>query len=190
MAKRFTPTKQVSYDIKMTGVYFNTVYGITLTTFKTIPEQLSNADGEVKFMLRALEMTSVFEYASVIFHVSTHSGQLPDETAAPADKYLLMVKINGYEEVIESVDLEFLLELADRQDRVARIIKPIGSGDKQVFEFSQTDQWGMETTERCTLQRTWSVYTCDLTIGDENRSGNVRNLAEYLFKRYTHGPIG
>lgn len=189
MAKRFTPTKQVFYDIKMTGVYFNTVYGITLTTFKTVPKELTKHKN-VKFMLRALEMTSVFEYASVIFHVSAHSGQLPDETAAPADKYLLMVKINGYEEVIESVDLEFLLELANQQDRVARIIKPIGSGDKQVFEFSQTDQWGMETTERCTLQRTWSVYAYDLTIGDENRSGNVRNLAEYLFKRYTHGPIG
>lgn len=174
MAKRFTPTKQVFYDIKMTGVYFNTVYGITLTTFKTVPKELTKHKN-VKFMLRALEMTSVFEYASVIF-------QLPN-------KYLLMVKINGYEEVIESVDLEFLLELADQQDRVARIIKPIGSGDKQVFEFSQTDQWGMETTERCTLQRTWSVYAYDLTIGDENRSGNVRNLAEYLFKRYTHGPI-
>jgi len=189
MAKWFTPTKQVFYDIKMTGVYFNTVYGITLTTFKTVPKQLSNADGEVKFMLRALEMTSVFEYASVIFHVSTHSGQLPD-------KYLLMVKINGYEEVIESEDLEFLLELATKQDRVARIIKPIGSGDKQVFEFSQTDQWGMETTERCTLERTWSIYAYDLTIGDEEngscgeKQGNVRNLAEYLFKRYTHGPIG
>jgi hypothetical protein len=176
MAKRFTPTKQVSYDIKMTGVYFNTVYGITLTTFKTIPKELSNADGEVKFMLNTLEMTSVFEYASVIF-------QLPN-------KYLLMVKINSYEEVIESEDLEFLLELADQQDRVAGIVKPIGSGDKQVFEFSQIDQWGMETTERCTLQRTWSIYAYDLTIGNENRSGNVRNLAEYLFKRYTHGPIG
>ena len=121
-------------------------------------------------------MTSVFEYASVIF-------QLPD-------KCLLMVKINGYEEVIESEDLDFLLELATKQDRVATIIKPIGSGDKQVFEFSQIDQWGMETTERCTLQRTWSVYAYDLTIGNENHSGNVRNLAEYLFKRYTHGPIG
>lgn len=175
MAKRFTPTKQVSCDIKMTGVYFNTVYGITLTTFKTVPEELTKHKN-VKFILRTLEMTSVFEYASVVF-------QLPS-------KYLLMVKINGYEEVIESVDLEFLLELAERQDRVARIIKPIGSGDKQVFEFSQIDQWGMETTERCTLQRTWSVYAYDLTIGNENRSGNVRNLAEYLFKRYTHGPIG
>jgi len=182
MAKRFTPTKQVSYDIKMTGVYFNTVYGITLTTFKTVPKQLSRVDGKAKFMLRTLEMTSVFEYASVIF-------QLPN-------KYLLMVKINGYEEVIESEGLEFLLELATKQDRVAGIIKPIGSGDKQVFEFSQTDQWGMETTERCTLQRTWSVYAYDLTIGDEEngscgeKQGNVRNLAEYLFKRYTHGPIG
>ena len=183
MAKRFTPTKQVSYDIKMTGVYFNTIYNITLTTFKTVPEQLSGVDGKAKFMLRTLEMTSVFEYASVIFHVSAHSGQLPD-------KYLLMVKINGYEEVIESDDLDFLLELAERQDRVAMTIQPIGCGDKQVFEFSQIDQWGMETTERCTLQRTWSVYAYDLTIGNENRSGNVRNLAEYLFKRYTHGPIG
>lgn len=173
--RTFIPTKQVSYDIKMTGVYFNTVYNITLTAFKTVPKELTKHKN-VKFMLRTLEMTSVFEYASVIF-------QLPN-------KYLLMVKINGYEEVIESVDLEFLLELADQQDRVARIIKPIGSGDKQVFEFSQTDQWGMETTERCTLQRTWSVYAYDLAIGDENRSGNVRNLAEYLFKRYTHGPIG
>lgn len=175
MAK-FIPSKGISYDIKMTGVYFNTVYDITLTTFKSVPKQLSRVDGKAKFMLRTLEITSVFEYASVIF-------QLPN-------KYLLMVKINGYEEVIESVDLEFLLELADQQDHVARIIKPIGSGDKQVFEFSQIDQWGMETTERCTLQRTWSVYAYDLAIGDENRSGNVRNLAEYLFKRYTHGPIG
>lgn len=175
MAKRFTPTKQVSYDIKMTGIYFNTVYGITLTTFKTVPEELTKHKN-AKFILRTLEMTSVFEYASVVF-------QLPG-------KYLLMVKINGYEEVIESVDLEFLLELAERQDHVARIIKPIGSRDKHIFEFRQTDQWGMETTERCTLQRTWSVYAYDLTIGDDNRSGNVRNLAEYLFKRYTHGPIG
>lgn len=181
MAKRFTPTKQVSYDIKMTGVYFNMVYGITLTTFKTVPKQLSRVDGKAKFMLRTLEMTSVFEYASVIF-------QLPN-------KYLLMVKINGYEEVIESEDLEFLLELATKQDRVAGIIKPIGSGDKQVFEFSHTDQWGMETTERCTLERTWSIYAYDLTIGSEEngscgeKQGNVRNLAEYLFKRYTHGPL-
>lgn len=174
MAK-FIPSKGISYDIKMTGVYFNTVYNITLTTFKTVPKELTKHKN-VKFMLRTLEMTSVFEYASVIFELQS--------------KYLLMVKINGYEEVIESVDLEFLLELADQQDRVARIIKPIGSGDKQVFEFSQIDQWGMETTERCTLQRTWSVYAYDLTIGDDNRSGNVRNLAEYLFKRYTHGPIG
>ena len=173
--RTFIPTKQVSYDIKMTGVYFNTVYNITLTTFKTVPKELTKHKN-VKFMLSTLEMTSVFEYASVIF-------QLPD-------KYLLMVKINGYEEVIESVNLEFLLELAGRQDRVAGIIKPIGSGDKQVFEFSQIDQWGMETTERCTLQRTWSVYAYDLTIGDEEKQGNVRNLAEYLFKRYTHGPIG
>jgi hypothetical protein len=188
MAK-FIPSKGISYDIKMTGVYFNTVYNITLTTFKTVPKELTKHKN-VKFMLRALEMTSVFEYASVIFHVSANSGQLPDETAAPADKYLLMVKINGYEEVIESVDLEFLLELADQQDRVARIIQPIGSRDKHIFEFPQTDQWGMETTEQCTLQRTWSVYAYDLTIGSETRSGNVRNLAEYLFKRYTHGPIG
>lgn len=174
--RTFIPTKQVSYYIKMTWLYFNTVYGITLTTFKTIPKQLSRVGGEVKFMLRTLELTSVFEYASVIF-------QLPD-------KYLLMVKINGYEEVIESDDLEFLLELAERQDRVAMTIQPIGRGDKQVFEFSQIDQWGMETTERCTLERTWSVYAYDLTIGEEKRQGNVRNLAEYLFKRYTHGPIG
>jgi hypothetical protein len=174
--RTFIPTKQVSYYIKMTGLYFNTVCGITLTTFKTIPKQLSRTDGEAKFMLRTLEMTSVFEYASVVF-------QLPD-------RYLLMVKINGYEEVIESEDLEFLLDLAERQDRVAMTIHPIGSGDKQVFEFSQIDQWGMETIERCTLERTWSVYAYDLTIGNENRSGNVRNLAEYLFKRYTHGPIG
>lgn len=176
MAKLFTPTKQVSYDIKMTGVYFNTVYNITLTAFKVVPKALMQCpNGKAKFMLRTLEMTSVFEYASVIFELQ--------------GKYLLMVKINGYEEVIESEDLEFLLELADQQDRVARIIKPIGSGDKQVFEFSQIDQWGMETTERCTLQRTWSVYAYDLTIGDEEKQGNVRNLAEYLFKRYTHGPI-
>lgn len=115
MAKLFTPTKQVSYDIKMTGVYFNTVYNITLTTFKAVPEALIQCpNGKAKFILRTLEMTSVFEYTSVVF-------QLPG-------KYLLMVKINGYEEVIESVDLEFLLELAERQDRVARIIKPIGSG--------------------------------------------------------------
>lgn len=174
MAK-FIPSKGISYDIKMTGVYFNTVYDITLTTFKSVPKELTKHKN-AKFILRTLEMTSVFEYASVIF-------QLPN-------KYLLMVKINGYEEVIESVDLEFLLELADQQDRVARIIKPIGSGDKQVFEFSQIDQWGMETTERCTLQRTWSVYAYDLTIGNEYRQGNVRNLAEYLFKRYAHGPIG
>ena len=65
----------------MTGLYFNTVYGITLTTFKTVPKQLSRVGDEAKFMLRTLEMTSVFEYASVIF-------QLPD-------KYLLMVKIKG-----------------------------------------------------------------------------------------------
>lgn len=187
MAK-FIPSKQITYEVKDTGVYFNTVYNITLTTFKTVPKALMQCpNGKAKFMLRTLEMTSVFEYVSVVF-------QLPG-------KYLLMVKINGYEEVIESVDLEFLLELAERQDRVARIIKPIGSGDKQVFKFSQIDQWGMETTERCTLERTWSVYAYDLTIGSENRSGNVRvsgpvrsgnvrNLAEYLFKRYTHGPIG
>ena len=178
----FIPSKKVTYKITDNGLYFNTIYNITLTTFKTIPEELTkHPRKEVKFMLRTLEMTSVFEYASVIFELQ--------------DKYLLMVKINGYEEVIESTDLEFLLELADQQDRVARIIKPIGSGDKQVFEFSQIDQWGMETTERCTLERTWSVYAYDLTIGSENRSGhvrsgNVRNLAEYLFKRYTHGPIG
>lgn len=182
--RTFIPSKKVTYKITDNGLYFNTIYNITLTTFKTVPEELTkHPRKEVKFMLRTLEMTSVFEYASVVFHVSGHSVQLPD-------RYLLMVKINGYEEVIESEDLEFLLELADQQDRVAITIKPIGSGDKQVFEFSQIDQWGMETTERCTLQRTWSVYAYDLTIGNENRSGNVRNLAEYLFKRYTHGPIG
>lgn len=174
--RTFIPSKKVTYKITDNGLYFNTVYDITLTTFKTVPKQLSRTDGEAKFMLRTLELTSVFEYASVVF-------QLPD-------KYLLMVKINGYEEVIESDDLDFLLELAERQDRVAMMIQPIGRGDKQVFEFSQIDQWGMETTERCTLERTWSVYAYDLTIGSENRSGNVRNLAEYLFKRYTHGPIG
>ena len=104
------------------------------------------------------------------------------------ERCLYIVKC--YEEVIESDDLDFLLELAERQDRVAMTIQPIGRGDKQVFEFSQIDQWGMETTERCTLERTWSVYAYDLTIGEEKRQGNVRNLAEYLFKRYTHGPIG
>lgn len=175
MAK-FTPSKKVTYKITDNGLYFNTIYNITLTTFKTVPKELTkHSRKDVKFMLRTLEMTSVFEYASVIFELQ--------------GKYLLMVKIDGYEEVIESEDLEFLLELVDQQDRVAGIIKPIGSGDKQVFEFSQIDQWGMETTERCTLQRTWSVYAYDLTIGSETRSGNVRNLAEYLFKRYTHGPI-
>lgn len=174
--RTFIPSKKVTYKITDNGVYFNTIYNITLTTFKTIPKQLSRVDGEVKFMLRTLELTSVFEYASVIF-------QLPD-------KYLLMVKINGYEEVIESEDLEFLLELTTKQDRVAMTIYPIGSRDHHEFVFTQIDQWGMDTTERCTLQRTWSVYAYDLTIGSENRSGNVRNLAEYLFKRYTHGPIG
>ena len=64
MAK-FIPTKQVSYCVKMTGVYFNTVYGITLTTFKSIPKELTKHKN-VKFMLRTLEMTSVFEYASVV----------------------------------------------------------------------------------------------------------------------------
>lgn len=67
-------------------------------------------------------------------------------------------------------------------------VEPLQSRDgTQAFLL---EQWGMETTERCTLERTWSVYAYDLTIGSENRSGNVRNLAEYLFKRYTHGPIG
>lgn len=175
MAKWFTPTKQVSYDIKMTGVYFNTVYGITLTTFKSVPKQLSRMDGKAKFMLRTLEMTSVFEYASVIF-------ELPN-------RYLLMVKINSYEIVEEGINLEFLLALSDKYDSIARIIQPIGSRDKHIFEFPQTDQWGMETTEQCTLQRTWSIYAYDLTIGNEYRQGNVRNLAEYLFKRYAHGPV-
>lgn len=175
MAKWFTPTKQVSYDIKMTGVYFNTVYNITLTTFKTVPKELTKHKN-VKFMLRALEMTPVFEYASVIL-------ELPD-------RYLLMVKINSYEIVEEGINLEFLLALSDKYDSIAKIIQPIGSRDKHVFEFPQTDQWGMETIERCTLQRTWSIYAYDLTIGDEYRQGNVRNLAEYLFKRYAHGPIG
>lgn len=186
MAK-FTPNKHISYeipgmglaasaDIKKTGVYFNTVYDITLTTFKTVPKQLSRVGGKAKFMLRTLEMTSVFEYATVIF-------ELPD-------RYILMVKINSYEIVEESIDLDFLMNLSHKYDSIARIIQPIGSRDKHIFEFPQTDQWGMETTERCTLQRTWSIYAYDLTIGDENRTGNVRNLAEYLFKRYAHGPIG
>ena len=173
--RKFIPSKKVTYKITDNGLYFNTIYNITLTTFKTVPKELTKHKN-VKFMLRTLEMTSVFEYASVIF-------QLPD-------KYLLMVKINGYEEVVESDDLEFLLELATKQDRVAAIIKPIGSRDHHEFDFTQIDQWGMETTEQCTLIRTWSVYAYDLSIGDENRSGNVRNLAEYLFKRYTHEPIG
>ena len=176
MAK-LTPSKQITYEVKETGVYFNTVYGITLTTFKTVPEGLTKyPQKEVKFMLKTLEMTPVFEYASVIF-------ELPD-------RYLLMVKINSYEIVEEGINLEFLLALSDKYDSIARIIQPIGSRDKHIFEFPQTDQWGMETTERCTLQRTWSIYAYDLTIANEYRQGNVRNLAEYLFKRYTHGPIG
>lgn len=190
MAK-FIPSKKVTYKITDNGVYFNTIYNIILTTFKTVPEELTKYPRkEVKFMLRTLEMTSVFEYASVIFELQ---GKWVNQMRS---RFLLMVKINGYEEVIESEDLEFLLELADQQDRVARIIKPIGSRDHHEFDFTQIDQWGMETTERCTLKRTWSVYAYDLTIGDEKngscgeKQGNVRNLAEYLFKRYTHGPIG
>ena len=171
MAKRFTPTKQVSYDIKMTGVYFNTVYGITLTTFKTVPKQLSRVDGKAKFMLRTLEMTSVFEYASVIF-------QLPN-------KYLLMVKINGYEEVIESEGLEFLLELATKQDRVAGIIKPIGSGDKQVFEFSQTDQWGMETHEWRFKRKYWLFGPWVGYLNGEKVGENSQILwQKYLLEKY------
>ena len=191
--RTFIPSKKVTYKITDNGVYFNTgcdiphkglaaSADITLTTFKSIPAELTKHKN-VKFMLRTLEMTSVFEYASVIFHVSGHSVQLPD-------KYLLMVKINGYEEVIESDDLNFLLELAAKQDRVAAIIKPIGSRDHHEFDFTQIDQWRMETTERCFLRRTFSVYAYNLSIGDEEKQGNVRNLAEYLFKRYTHGPIG
>ena len=175
--RTFIPSKQITYKITDNGLYFNMVYNITLTTFKTVPEELSkHPRKEVKFMLRTLEMTPVFEYASVIF-------QLPN-------RYLLMVKINGYEEVIESDDLEFLLELAVKQDRVAMTIYPIGSRDHHEFDFTQIDQWGMETTERCFLRRTFSVYAYNLSIGEEKRQGNVRNLAEYLFKRYTHGPIG
>lgn len=170
------PSKKVTYKITDNGVYFNTIYDITLTTFKTVPEGLTKyPQKEVKFMLKTLEMTPVFEYASVIF-------ELPD-------RYLLMVKINSYEIVEEGINLEFLLTLSDKYDSIARIIQPIGSRDKHIFEFPQTDQWGMETTERCTLQRTWSIYAYDLTIANEYRQGNVRNLAEYLFKRYAHGPV-
>lgn len=160
--RTFIPSKKVTYKITDNGVYFNTIYNITLTTFKTVPEELTKHKN-VKFMLRTLEMTSVFEYASVIFELQ---GKWVNQMRS---RFLLMVKINGYEEVIESDDLDFLLELATKQDRVAAIIKPIGSRDYHEFEFSQIDQWGMETTERCTLQRTWSVYAYDFYDRDLKR---------------------